>query len=67
VNSLGADNRKKVSANRLRVVPRRDTVTWGTLAAQSPLRKLPEAQLRLLNAASAISTGPETPRYKIVD
>lgn len=56
-----------MSANRLRVVPRRDTVTWGTLAAQSPLRKLPEAQLRLLNAASAISTGPETPRYKIVD
>ncbi len=64
---LSPADRKKVSANRLRVVARRDTISWGSLAAASPLRKLPEAQLRLLNAASASSTGPEMQRYKIVD
>ncbi|MGE3771613.1 MAG: M48 family metalloprotease [Gammaproteobacteria bacterium] len=60
-------DRKKVSANRLHVVPRRNAVSWAALAANSPLRKLPEAQLRLLNAAPPTSPGPETPRYKVVD
>jgi len=64
---LGAEDKKKVSANRLRVVPRKGAVSWSALAASSPLRKLPEAQLRLLNAAPPASTGPDTPRYKIVD
>lgn len=64
---LGAEDKKKVSANRLHVVPRRAAVTWAALAAASPLRKLPEAQLRLLNAAPSGSPGPDTPRYKVVD
>ncbi|HMM76730.1 MAG TPA: M48 family metalloprotease [Gammaproteobacteria bacterium] len=64
---LGPEDLKKVSANRLRIVPRQTAVSWATLAAASSLRKLPEAQLRLLNAAPPDSTGPETPRYKIVD
>jgi len=64
---LGAADRKKLSANRLRVIPRQKQVSWQTLAAGSPLRKLPEAQLRLLNAAPPDSPGPTTSRVKIVD
>ncbi len=64
---LSAADAKKVSANHLRVVPRRNAVSWTSLAADSPLRKLPEGQLRLLNAAPPDSAGPDMPRYKIVD
>lgn len=64
---LTSDEKKKVSANRLRVVPRQGKLSWSGLAAASPLRKLPEAQLRLLNAAPPDSSGPTTARFKIVD
>jgi len=64
---LSAAERKQVKANRLRVIPRQKPLSWQTLAAGSPLRKLPEAQLRLLNAAAPDSAGPTTARVKIVD
>lgn len=60
-------DRKQVQATRLRVVQTPAGVSWKTLASGSPLRKMPEAQLRLLNAAPASAPGPSARRVKIVD
>lgn len=55
------------SGERLRVVNLKGTISWQALARGSPLRKLPEQHLKLLNAAAPGTVGPTTPRIKVVE
>jgi predicted Zn-dependent protease len=64
---LSAAERKQIRPTRVRVVQPPAGVAWKTLASGSPLRRQPEAQLRLLNAAPAAASGPTSTRVKIID
>jgi predicted Zn-dependent protease len=59
--------RARARGKRLRVVTLRGTISWAALARSSPLEKLPETQLRLLNAAPDGTSGPTTRRIKVVE
>lgn len=64
---LDDDERKRVVPRRLRVVDLKGGVTWAGLAKASPLKRLAEAHLRLLNAAPAGAPAPTARRIKIVE
>lgn len=64
---LSEEERKRAVPRRLRVVDLKGGVTWAGLAKASPLKRLAEAQLRLLNAAEAGATAPTMRRIKVVE
>ena len=64
---LTATERAGAHGNRLRVVTLNGAISWRTLARSSPLQKLPETHLKLLNAAPNEALAPTTRRIKVVE
>ncbi|MEN9725919.1 MAG: hypothetical protein RL434_285 [Pseudomonadota bacterium] len=64
---LSAEERTGTAPRRVRVITATGKVSWQSLAETSPLKRLPEAQLRTLNAAPAGSSIVPGTRLKIVD
>ena len=64
---LTAAERSVTRGNRLRVISLNGAITWAALARSSPLEKLPEPHLRLLNAAPDGTAGPTRRRIKVVE
>jgi len=64
---LSAEERAGIAPRRVRVITAKGKVSWQSLAEASPLKRLPEARLRTLNAtAEGSSIAPGT-RVKIID
>ncbi len=53
--------RDRLRPLHLRVRRLEEETTWAALAAESPIRKLPEKQLRVLNAAQSAAVSPGKP------
>jgi predicted Zn-dependent protease len=56
-----------IKPRRLQVANLNGPVTWAGLAKASKLKRLPEEQLRVLNAAPAAESAPRTKRIKIIE
>lgn len=64
---LNDRERANIKPKRIRVVRLKGDVAWASLAQVSPLDKLPEAQLRLLNADGNTGPIPATKRIKVIE
>ena len=64
---LSNADRSQLHGQRLRVAKLQGPVSWKNLARSSPLKKLPEAHLRLINAAAPSASIPQTTRIKVVE
>ncbi len=64
---LTAEERAKIKPRQLRVVDLNGPVTWQSLAKASPLKRLPQEQLMVLNAAAPSEVSPQIRRIKIVE
>lgn len=62
----GSEDLADVEARRIRVTRLKGAVSWDALASASPLSKLPEDQLRVLNAATG-TTAEAGQRIKIIE
>lgn len=64
---LSSEERAEIKPRRLRVVRLKGDIGWASLARVSPLEKLPEDQLRLLNADQANGPIPASRKVKIIE
>ena len=59
--------RNRAGGQRLRIVNLKGSISWASLASASPLEKLAEDHLRLLNASPIGAAAPQTGRIKVVE
>lgn len=64
---LSTEERAGIAPRRVRLITATGKVSWQSLAEASPLKRLPEAQLRTLNAATDGSPIVPGTRLKIID
>ncbi len=64
---LSDAERNRAGGQRLRVVNLKGAISWSSLASASPLEKLAEHRLRLLNASPDGAAAPHTRRIKVVE
>jgi len=59
--------RSGIRPRRLRVADLKGEVTWASLGKASGLKRLPEAQLKVLNAAAMTDVAPTRKRIKLIE
>lgn len=65
--ALTDKERSGIRPRRLRVADLEGPVTWASLAKASGLKRLPEAQLKVLNAAAPTDAAPVHKRIKLIE
>lgn len=66
-HGLSSAERSRAIGQRIRVINLKASIPWATLAGSSPLDKLAESHLKLLNASATGESAPHTNRIKVVE